>query len=133
MHMRNLALVIIAYCLFASSVAAQKDAPALPTVTEFKCPYYPGTAQHERIQGPVKMQVTTDGHRVTAVKLISGHPELAPDAIKNVRTWKFADHSPTTFEVTYSYVYQVRIKHDPGAKCSAKMELPTRVTVGTMP
>ena len=49
----------------------------------------------------VVLQVTTDGHQVVDVKLTSGHPVLAPDAIKNVRTWKFADHTPTTLAVKY--------------------------------
>jgi hypothetical protein len=84
-----------------------------------------------RLQGLVKMQVTTDGHQVTDVKLTSGHQVLAQAADKNVRTWKFADHSPTTFTVTYLYVNEGHYKPDPVTKCSAKMELPTTVTVST--
>jgi hypothetical protein len=50
---------------------------------------------------------------------------------QNVRTWKFADHSPTTFAVTYFYVNDGHGKRDPVTNCSAKMELPTKVTVST--
>ncbi len=84
-----------------------------------------------RLQGMVILQVTTDGHQVTDVKLTSGHPVLAPDAINNVRTWKFADHAPTTFTVKYFYVNQGHFKRDKVTKCSAKMELPKTVTVST--
>ena len=84
-----------------------------------------------RLQGMVRMQITTDGHAVSDVKLTSGHPLLAPDAIKNVRTWKFADHTPTTLTVDYHYVFEGRFKRDPVSKCDAKMELPTKVTVST--
>jgi hypothetical protein len=95
--MRTLKILVLVTCwlVVSSTMVAQKDVPALPTVTAFDCPAYPSLAQQVRISGMVKMQVTTDGHQVTDVKLTSGHPILAPDAIKNVRTWKFADHAPT--------------------------------------
>jgi hypothetical protein len=75
------------------------------------------------------MQVTTDGHKVVDVNLTSGHPLLAPDSIKNVRTWQFADHTPLTFGITYFYVHEGGYKRDKVTKCDAKMELPAKVTV----
>lgn len=77
------------------------------------------------------MQVTTDGHHATDIKLISGHPMLAKFVTANIRTWKFADHRPTTFAVTYLFVTEGEFKYDPVTKCSAKMELPTKVTINT--
>jgi hypothetical protein len=77
------------------------------------------------------MRVTTDGHGVTDVKIISGPPILAQPAESNVRTWKFADHPPTTFTVTYVYANEGNYKKDPVTKCAAKMELPENVTVST--
>lgn len=107
-----------------------QDKPStLPSVTAFKCPKYPGDAAMGRIQGMVLMKVSTDGHQVTAVKLTSGHPLLAPEAIKNVRTWKFADHSPTSFDVTFYYLLGTHYKKDPVTKCDAQMDLPTTVHV----
>lgn len=129
--MRNLTLLVFAFCLSLSSAIAQQDAPTLPTVTTFECPKYPSKAESMGLQGMVKLQVTTDGHQVVDVQLTSGHPVLAPDAIKNVRTWKFADHSPITFAVTYFYSHEGYFKPDKITKCSAKMELPTKVTVST--
>jgi hypothetical protein len=79
----------------------------------------------------VKMEVTTDGHRVTNVKLLPSHPVLAEEAVKNVRTWKFADHEPTSFLVTYYYVNEGHYKKDPVTNCPAKTELPAKVTVST--
>jgi hypothetical protein len=79
----------------------------------------------------VKMEVTTDGHQVTGAKLLPSHPVLAEEAVKNVRTWRFADHQATTFVVTYFYVDEGHYKKDPVTKCSAKMELPAKVTVST--
>jgi hypothetical protein len=109
----------------------QQETKTLPTVTNFECPKYPAKAKSIRLQGLVLMQVTTDGHRVVDVRVTSGHPMLAPDAAKNVRTWEFAPHSATTFPVTYIYANEGEFKRDPATKCSAKMELPTKVTVST--
>jgi hypothetical protein len=110
---------------------AQQEGTTSLTVTTFDCPKYPSKAESMRLQGMVILQVTTDGHQVVNVKLSSGHPVLAPDAIKNVWTWKFADHTPTTFIVKYFYVDQGNFKRDKATKCSAKMELPDKVTVST--
>jgi outer membrane biosynthesis protein TonB len=111
---------------------AQQDATAAsPTVTPFDCPTYPSKAESMRLQGIVILQVTTDGHQVVDVKLTSGHPVLAPDAIKNVRTWKFADHTPATFTVKYLYLNEGHFKRDKVTKCSAKAELPNKVTIST--
>jgi hypothetical protein len=129
MDMRTSLLVLVTCCVIVSSTVAQKDAPAPPIVTAFECPTYPSLAQSVRIQGVVKLQVTTDGHQVTDVKLTSGHPMLAQNSSNNIHTWKFADHPPTTFAVTYFYVNEGHYKRDPVTKCSAKMELPTKVTV----
>jgi periplasmic protein TonB len=53
-------------------------------------PPYPGDAQDRHISGVVKLTVLigTDGH-VQQVKLVSGHPLLAPAAMHAVRQWVF--------------------------------------------
>jgi len=118
-------------CLVAFPLQGQETPADLPKVTMFECPKYPPKAESARLQGMVRMQVTTDGHAVANVKLTSGHPLLAPDAIKNVHTWMFADHTPTTFSVDYFYVFQGHFKRDPANGCDAKLELPSKVTVST--
>jgi outer membrane biosynthesis protein TonB len=114
-----------------STAAAQEDAPTLPTVTSFKCPTYPSNAESMKVSGVVKLKVRTDGHAVADVKVTSGHPALIPEAIKNVQTWKFSDHAPTTFDVTFLYTNDGYYERDKITKCSARMELPTKVTVST--
>lgn len=84
-----------------------------------------------RLTGMVRLEVTTDGHQVTQVKALPGHPVLVEAASKNVRTWKFADHMPTAFTVVYFYVNEGKYKRDPVTKCAAKLELPSKVTVST--
>ena len=130
--MRSL-IGIVAFSLSLVSAIFGQNGPTLPTVTSFECPKYPPTAKSARVPGMVQLQVTTDGHGVADVKVKSGQPLLVPAASQNVRTWRFADHPPTTFDVTYIYSFQGEFKRDPVTKCSAKMELPTKVTVSTNP
>jgi TonB family protein len=130
-RMRIATLLFLVCLAEAFPTLAQKDDHVLPTVTDFECPKYPSDAKSMRLQGTVKMQVTTDGHLVADVKVLSGHPALARAATKNVQTWKFAESSATAFTVTYVYASEGNYKRDPVTKCDAKMELPTHVTVST--
>jgi Gram-negative bacterial TonB protein C-terminal len=117
-------------CFLALFVlSAQESTSSLPAVTKFECPQYPEKARSAHISGTVKMTVTTDGHAVTDVKIISGPQILAQPAEANVRTWKFADHTPTTFPVVYVYASEGYFKKDPITKCAAKMNLPSEVIV----
>src|SRR5215831_7378344 len=129
-RMHRSLLVVLASCFLACSAAAQTDT-SLPTVTAFDCPKYPQKAESMRLQGIVQMEVTTDGHQVSNVKLLPSHPVLAEEAVKNVHTWKFADDHPTTFIVKYFYVNEGKYKNDPVTNCSAKLDLPAKVTVST--
>lgn len=115
--------------LYSFPLLGQQQSPQL-TVTKFECPTYPHKAESMRLQGMVILQVTTDGHAVTAVKLTTGHPVLAQAAEENVRTWEFADHAPATFEVRY-FFQEGKGKRDSVTKCSAKLEMPSKVTVLT--
>ena len=129
--MRIVTMALLLCSLAPPLVAAPQGTSSLPTVTKFDCPQYPQKARTAHISGTVTMRVTTDGHVVTDVKIVSGPQILAQPAELNVRTWKFADHPPTTFTVTYVYAYEGNYKKDPVTKCAAKMELPGKVTVST--
>jgi hypothetical protein len=82
---------------------AQDGATNLPEVTEHAAIKYPPLARQARIQGQVIMRVTTNGHVVTDVIIEKGHPLLAATAEQNVRTWKFVEHTPATFNVTFDF------------------------------
>lgn len=129
--MRKSLLLVVACCLFACCALTQTDT-ALPAVTAFACPRYPPKAQSMHLQGTVKLKLTTDGHRITHIEVLPSHPILAEEAIKNVRTWTLADHGATSFIVTYYYTLEehYKDKKDPVTNCSAKMELPSKITVG---
>lgn len=53
-------------------------------------PMYPPEAADHHIQGVVKLSVTIGANgRIEHLKLISGHPLLAPAAMQAVRRWVF--------------------------------------------
>jgi hypothetical protein len=82
---------------------AQDSVEAVPKVVEHAKPIYPPLARQTRISGDVRVKVTTDGEAVTNVEAVSGHPLLFKAAEDNVRTWKFATHTASTFSVTFRY------------------------------
>ena len=129
--MRALILLLVGCAFALCQAVAQNQTQSLPTVAEFECPIYPPKAKSMRLQGMVKLQITTDGRQIVQVKPLPGHPVLVEAADKNVRTWKFSDHTPTTFTVVYIYTNEGNFKRDPVTKCDAKMELPSHVTVST--
>jgi TonB family protein len=100
----RLTLFLLAVLAGPSAVLlAQERAKTLPEVTEHGVVGYPALARQARIQGQVHLRVTTNGHAVTTVVVTEGHPLLAQTAQDNVRTWKFVDHAPGTFDVTFNF------------------------------
>ena len=75
----------------------------LPEVLSASVPFYPRIPQHGYIDGTVRLRVITDGAGVASVQVESGPPMLAQAAQENVKTWRFAAHSRTSFEVTFRY------------------------------
>ena len=53
-------------------------------------PAYPGLARSARIQGAVLLQaiISKDGS-IENLRLLSGHPMLAPAAIEAVKQWRY--------------------------------------------
>jgi outer membrane biosynthesis protein TonB len=102
----KLSFAVFLLVMFAGHSAvlrAQESSKTLPEVTEHAAIVYPPLARQARIQGQVRLRVTTNGHAVTAVYIDEGHPILAQSAEQSVRTWKFVDHVPATFDVTFKF------------------------------
>ncbi len=109
--------------------AQQQPKQALPMVAYAAVPLYPPRARVANVEGVVRVQVTTDGHRViTTVANPSSHPELAQAAQANVRTWQFTVHEPTTFTVTYRYKFVDDLKPEQNNP-RVVLSLPTEVEV----
>lgn len=89
-----------------------KTAPApLPTVIAAEVPQYPDAALKAGVSGTVRMTATTDGEKITDVRIVaSGGPAspLGEVALANVRTWRFEPHQRTTFDVSFRFVIASR-------------------------
>jgi len=89
-----------------SPALAQKPEPELPLVIAGKMPLYPLTALHVGVQGVVKIKVTTNGKKVTALDAESGPAMLVKFAKEDILTWEFTEHKPTTFVTTFEYAIE---------------------------
>jgi hypothetical protein len=93
----------VLFALVVSPILAQQEKQTLPIVSSAAVPSYPPTARVAGIQGEVRVLVGTDGKTVSTIRPESGHPILIEAAQDNIRTWKFAEHQPTNFVVTFRY------------------------------
>lgn len=96
------ALLLLPLCSTAQDKPVEIK-PSLPKVVSASVPFYPELARETRIQGDVRLRVSTDGKRVSAINPENGHRLLVNAAKENVQTWQFAPHKATSFEVTFRY------------------------------
>lgn len=96
-------LMLSAFLAAVPCVMAQETPEVLPKVIQHAEPIYPPLARQTRIQGEVRVKITTDGESVRDAEAEAGHPLLRTAAVDNVRTWKFVAHAPGTFHVTFRY------------------------------
>src|SRR5712692_7421649 len=96
-------LILSVLLMVVPSALAQESTEALPKVVQHSEPIYPPLARQARIQGEVSVKVTTDGESAREAVAQTGHTLLRKAAEDNVKTWKFASHTPSTFNVTFRY------------------------------
>ncbi|SRR6266849_5211234 len=101
-HARTI-LMLSVFLAPVPSARAQEYPGVLPKVVQHTQPIYPPLARQTRIQGEVRVKVTTDGESVRDAEAETGHPLLRKAAEDNARTWKFVAHVPGTFHVTFRY------------------------------
>ncbi len=98
------AILVLSVLLAAvAGTSSQESTEVLPKVVQHTEPSYPPIARQVRIQGEVRVKITTDGESVRDAEAETGHPLLRKSAEDNARTWKFVAHSPGTFHVTFRY------------------------------
>jgi hypothetical protein len=107
---------------------AQSRNVTLPTVADAKVPLYPPLARAARVQGVVRVRITTDGHRVVSAAAESGPRILAAAAEDSARSWQFSSHEPTSFMATYTYKLVHSLKNGP-ENPTVVLRLPTEVEV----
>ena len=97
---------IVSSCLLSLDMHASGERPVSderPVVISASVPFYPRLAQGARIEGTVRLQVTTDGSAVTSVTALDGNRFLLPASIENVKSWRFSPSEPTVFVVSFHY------------------------------
>jgi Gram-negative bacterial TonB protein C-terminal len=103
MRNANLPLILLICCVATFGQPDQQPTQDLPVVTDAAVPFYPPRARLAHIEGVVRLQVSTDGEKVSVVELLEGQPVLALAAKENVKTWRLKWHARTTFEATFRY------------------------------
>lgn len=99
---RFLFLLALVFPFFTN---AQEQSSVLPKVIDHAAVFYPVIARTAHVEGSVQLRLTTDGHAVTSVEVLGGPSLLARFAADNAKTWKFEDHTPGTFEVTFIFKF----------------------------
>lgn len=102
-HLPQALVTSVGLFLAGWTIVAQKSSVALPMMTSAQVPFYPDIARIAKVEGVVHLKVTTDGHGVVSAQVEDGPGLLALAAQRNVQTWQFSIHEPTTFTVTYTY------------------------------
>ncbi len=122
------AMGALALSLGANMSTAQQSNEPLPVVVTASVPFYPPAARVAHIEGTVRLLITTDGKKVSAVTVQSGPPMLATAAEENVRAWQFKEHKPATFDTRFQYklLSESECDMDDGV---VTLHLPTEVQV----
>jgi hypothetical protein len=98
---------VVCIALFSASIVlAQDTRRELPLLIGGKIPLYPIIARAARVEGTVKLRVTTDGEKGRSIETESGPPMLVKSLKEDILTWEFAKHKPTTFVATFEYVIE---------------------------
>jgi hypothetical protein len=92
--------LVVLISLGVASAAAQGT---MPVIAAAGVPLYPRVVRQAHIEGEVRLELSTDGERVSNVYVVSGQPMLARAAKENISTWRFEQHSPTKFLATFRY------------------------------
>ena len=132
-------LLLLIVCLSSLVFAQRPD--QMPQVTRWDVPYYPPLARAAKVEGVVRIKVTTDGQAVQKVETLEGHALLAEATIKNVKSWRFATAAPTTFTATYTFklantndrnLEHLRMMY-PDAEIRAELPLVVEITAAPPP
>lgn len=97
MFNKKVAIVSLSLVLLCGAVVA--NAQEGRKAVKNPSPAYPEIARNMHLVGAVKMEVAVNpAGRVTAVKVLGGHPMLANAAEQTIKTWVYEPASGSTTE-----------------------------------
>jgi len=99
---------IATVALLLAGGAAATGRAAIPVVVAADVPMYPRAAIDARDSGNVAVSVSTDGQKVTSVRVAGRSSRLTTAATENIKTWRFAPHEAASFDVTYRFTILTR-------------------------
>lgn len=122
-HNGRAAILACWLAVIASTSAQNQTRATLPAVIAAATPIYPIGPHTANMQGVVKIRIVTDGHRVADASIEDDgkNPALGRAALENAKTWEFANHSPTSFTVTYRYVLVAKLPDIKSAALNSKV------------
>ncbi len=91
-----------------------------PVVESADVPRYPEMARNAGITGEVVLDVAVIGGQISNVEARSGDRMLTSEAIRNVKTWRFAADTSGKFTTRFSFNVESR---DTGASTAPRIEL----------
>ncbi len=111
---------------------AQESKEDLPVLAGAAVPLYPELARAARIEGIVRIDISTDGREVITTHVKDGPKLLSSFAEENARTWRFLPHEPATFTITYSYKIDAKMNAGPNNPVIV-LRPPTEVQISVPP
>jgi TonB family protein len=99
-----------------------------PIVEHAEVPRYPEMAWNVGITGNVILDVTVSGGQVSNAEVKSGDRMLSSEAVRNVKTWRFAPDTNTTFTTTFTYDVEHRLTGTSRAP-RIELQLPSAVHI----
>ena len=93
-----------------------------------RMPLYPIMARSARIQGVVKIRVTTDGKKMNSLNMGAGPPMLVRFSRENILNWEFLERKPTAFATTFKYMIEGPDQCE-FTNGSTVLDLPLEVTI----
>jgi hypothetical protein len=132
LHLALLGFLLPATLQAGASAAEQSE--ELPVVNSLAVPEYPTAARIAGIEGPVVLDVATDGDKVWVAVRRSGPPMLLTAAEENIKSWRLKHHKPTRFLVTFRYTLDgdpvpFVSSQDPKRNSTVSLRLPADVRV----
>ncbi len=97
----QLALPTSAFADIIGPMDPPPDRP--PLVVSAQVPLYPDVLLKAHVDGEVRLRVMTDGDHASIITFEGGRQIFFEAAEKNVRTWRFEPHQPSTFVVVFRY------------------------------
>jgi TonB family protein len=101
-------------------------------------PEYPPQAREAHIQGTVNLQIwVSKTGDIEDLKLVSGHPLLAPAAIEAVKQWKYKPYllngTPVIVETTVSVNFTLAEEPAPGQTSGIAPSTDSKASAATVP